>query len=50
MSVLVITGIMIDHLNEEIISIWKEEKFKKLSAHNPVNDLEWGDYSSGFVN
>ena len=38
-----------DHLNNEIISIRKAGKFKKLSAHNPVNDLE-GDYSSSFAN
>jgi len=47
---LILAGLLLkDHLNKEIISIRKAGKFKKLSAHNPVNDLE-GDYSSSFAN
>lgn len=39
-----------DHLNKEIISIRKAGKFKKLSTHNPVNNLEGEDYRSSFAN
>lgn len=48
---LILTELLLeDHLNKEIISIRKAGKFKKLSTHNPVNNLEGDDYSSSFAN